>query len=77
VAEDKERREQAGVPEQIGMRNKPQLAKEPPGEPYCGSSGAGGVGGGRLRLWGHQAPWDKPRSNEQPHVLAFGKAAGC
>jgi len=27
-AEDKERREQAGVPEQIGMRTKPQLAKE-------------------------------------------------
>jgi SRSO17 transposase len=27
-AEDKERREQAGVPEEIGMRTKPQLAKE-------------------------------------------------
>jgi SRSO17 transposase len=27
-AEDKERRERAGVPEQVGMRTKPQLAKE-------------------------------------------------
>ena len=27
-AEDKERRERAGVPEEVGMRTKPELAKE-------------------------------------------------
>src|SRR5215210_2811888 len=51
--EEEERREQAGVPERIGMRNADQApsghrdAREGPG---CGSEG--GVGGGRLRLWG-------------------------
>jgi len=72
--EDKERREQAGVPEQIGMRTKPQLAKQMLRRALAAGVEAGWVVAdsvyGDSRRLGMFL-----EEREQPHVLALsGKA---
>ena len=73
-AEDEERREQAGVPEQIGMRTKPELAKEMLGRALDAGVKAAWVVAdsvyGDTRRLGMFL-----EENEQPYVLALsGKA---
>ena len=57
---DKERRERAGVPEEVGMRTKPELAKVML-QRALDAGREGGVGGRRQRLRRQQAAWDVPR----------------
>ena len=73
-AKDKKRREQAGVPEEIGMRTKPELAKEMLGRALEGGVSAAWVVAdsvyGDTRRLGMFL-----EENEQPYVLALsGKA---
>ncbi len=59
-AEDDERREQAGVPQEVKMRTKPELAKEMLRRALKGRV-KGRVGGGRQCLRRHETARDVPR----------------